>query len=66
MSDVVLQVENVSKQYRYGQLNSSSLRTDLEILHAKLHHKENTLENRLDVRQRPQRRGVLRPARREL
>lgn len=43
MSDVVLQVENVSKQYRYGQLNSSSLRTDLEILHAKLHHKENTL-----------------------
>lgn len=41
MSDIVLKAENVSKQYRYGQINSATLRDDISQWLAKLAHKEN-------------------------
>ena len=40
MKDVVLKVENLSKQYRYGRIDSHSLRTDIEIAMAKLRGRE--------------------------
>jgi len=43
MSDTVLQLSGVSKQYRYGEIGSNSLRQDIENLSARLFHKKNTI-----------------------
>ncbi len=43
MSDVVLRAENVSKQYRYGVIDSRTLRADLAQAFAKIRHKENPI-----------------------
>lgn len=40
MKDVVLKVENLSKKYRYGRIDSHSLRTDIEIAVAKMRGRE--------------------------
>lgn len=43
MSDTVLQLSGVSKQYRYGEIGSNSLRQDLENLSRKLFHKKDAI-----------------------
>ena len=43
MSDVVLQAEHISKQYRYGRIGANTLRKDVEYKLAKLRHREDTV-----------------------
>lgn len=43
MSDTVLELRHVSKQYRYGEIGSNSLRQDLENLSARLFHKKQSI-----------------------
>ena len=40
MEEIMIKVENISKEYRLGQIGGTTLRDELQRLHAKIHKKE--------------------------
>ena len=40
MSEIMLRVENVSKEYVLGQIGGTTLREELQRVNARLHHRE--------------------------
>ena len=40
MSDLMIQIHHISKQYRLGQIGGTTLRDELQRFGARLHHKE--------------------------
>ena len=40
MQDLMIRIEHISKQYRLGQIGGTTLRDELQRLHARLHHRE--------------------------
>ena len=40
MEELMIKIDNVSKQYKLGQIGGTTLRDELQRLNAKLHHKE--------------------------